>query len=527
MVAPYATAQRIDAPSDGLGLAARERRRRVGVRRSTSSGARSPAPRSTPRSTPTSRRSSPTSAQIGANERFALFYPEKRSFFLEGVDLFATPFQAVYTRTITAPSGGRARDRPRRHHRRSPRSVARDRGDGSVILPGAAGLGLRARRTSARTSASCALRHDLGQSFVSVLATGRAIDGGGHNRSSGPTSSGAASPPTRSPAQALWSDSRTPNRPDLADGVGRPRASRTARCSLTGRTTRARSTCSCRARTSGRRSAPTTASSRRSATARATSSPATRVRPKDAFFSRIRAVHGRLVRRQDHDGSVLARRVSVGAGMDGRWNSFIRIELNRDDIPVGDALFTRFRPYVTVQTSPGRVLNNISLRGLPRRRDRLRQRARGHRHHADRQRHRAPDDHLELTGNAARALAARRRSGARRRAGCSSRRSSALRASWSFNSRAFVRLIGQYVADHARPVALHVPGRLARTPRSASPRCSATSSTGRPCVYVGYGDDRELAAAHRPARAQRAAGVREGVLRAAAVTQRARPHVSA
>src|SRR5262249_40665351 len=34
-------------------------------------------------------------AQISANERFALFYPEKRPFFLEGVDLFQTPIQAV------------------------------------------------------------------------------------------------------------------------------------------------------------------------------------------------------------------------------------------------------------------------------------------------------------------------------------------------------------------------------------------------------------------------------------------------
>src|SRR5204863_7147365 len=40
-------------------------------------------------------------AQITANERFALFFPEKRPFFLEGVDLFSTPMTAVYTRTIT------------------------------------------------------------------------------------------------------------------------------------------------------------------------------------------------------------------------------------------------------------------------------------------------------------------------------------------------------------------------------------------------------------------------------------------
>src|SRR4029450_844841 len=45
-------------------------------------------------------------AQISTNQRFALFYPEKRPFFLEGVELLSTPIQAVYTRTITAPDWG-------------------------------------------------------------------------------------------------------------------------------------------------------------------------------------------------------------------------------------------------------------------------------------------------------------------------------------------------------------------------------------------------------------------------------------
>src|SRR5262249_4104726 len=45
-------------------------------------------------------------AQIQTNSRFALFFPEKRPFFLEGIDLFSTPIQAVYTRTITSPRWG-------------------------------------------------------------------------------------------------------------------------------------------------------------------------------------------------------------------------------------------------------------------------------------------------------------------------------------------------------------------------------------------------------------------------------------
>src|SRR5215218_866186 len=44
--------------------------------------------------------------QIAVNNQFAIFFPEKRPFFLEGLDLFDTPIPAVYTRTITDPRWG-------------------------------------------------------------------------------------------------------------------------------------------------------------------------------------------------------------------------------------------------------------------------------------------------------------------------------------------------------------------------------------------------------------------------------------
>jgi len=44
--------------------------------------------------------------QVTVNERFALFFPEKRPFFLEGIELFATPNQLVYTRRILNPHLG-------------------------------------------------------------------------------------------------------------------------------------------------------------------------------------------------------------------------------------------------------------------------------------------------------------------------------------------------------------------------------------------------------------------------------------
>ena len=84
------------------------------------------------------------------------------------------------------------------------------------------------------------------------------------------------------------------------------------------------------------------------------------MRPKESFFSRIRAFTVDYYD-EDTDGSVLSRRWSVGAGMDGRWNSFFRFELNWDDVRAGDELFPRFRPYMILQSSPGRILNQFSL----------------------------------------------------------------------------------------------------------------------------------------------------------------------
>lgn len=45
-------------------------------------------------------------AQLNINTTFALFFPEKRPFFLEGADFFRTPFEAVFTRNVADPEWG-------------------------------------------------------------------------------------------------------------------------------------------------------------------------------------------------------------------------------------------------------------------------------------------------------------------------------------------------------------------------------------------------------------------------------------
>src|SRR5262249_36587426 len=45
-------------------------------------------------------------AQLSENAQFALYYPEKRPFFLEGSDYYASPLPAVFTRTVADPDVG-------------------------------------------------------------------------------------------------------------------------------------------------------------------------------------------------------------------------------------------------------------------------------------------------------------------------------------------------------------------------------------------------------------------------------------
>lgn len=153
-------------------------------------------------------------AQISANERFALFFPEKRPFFLEGLELFSTPLSAVYTRTITSPRWG-ARATGELGNNVYTLLVADDRGGGSIILPGPQSSGLAPQDFSS-TAVIGRVRHDLGQSFVSMLLTDREVDGGGYNRVIGPDLLWRPNDSDVITAQVLASDSRTPNRPDLA-----------------------------------------------------------------------------------------------------------------------------------------------------------------------------------------------------------------------------------------------------------------------------------------------------------------------
>jgi hypothetical protein len=152
-------------------------------------------------------------AQITVNSRFALVYPEKRPFFLEGVDLFETPIPAVYTRTVTSPRWG-ARTTGKFGSSSYTLLLSQDRGGGSVIIPGPTGSTF-APQDFASVVGIARVRRDFGRSFVGALYTGRENDGPGHNHVFGPDAQWRPSERETVSVQLLLSDTVTPNRPDL------------------------------------------------------------------------------------------------------------------------------------------------------------------------------------------------------------------------------------------------------------------------------------------------------------------------
>ncbi|HUL96571.1 MAG TPA: sugar-binding protein [Usitatibacter sp.] len=122
--------------------------------------------------------------QLSGNTQFALFFPEKRPFFLEGADILLSPYQAIYTRTVSDPGWG-ARVTQRNDRFDGAVLVTRDEGGGTVLLPNAyttnsAVQDFKSLATFARG------RLQVDGSTVGALFTDRLLDNGSYNRVFGP-----------------------------------------------------------------------------------------------------------------------------------------------------------------------------------------------------------------------------------------------------------------------------------------------------------------------------------------------------
>ena len=152
-------------------------------------------------------------AQITVNRRFAVFYDEKRPFFLEGFDLYATPMRAVHTRTINSPRAG-VRATGKFGATAYTLLATEDEGGGLTIIPGPQGSGFAAQDSKSYATVG-RLRRDYGASFVGAVLTSREIRddgrGGGHNRVLGPDFQWRPTDSNELTGQLLFSDTDDPD----------------------------------------------------------------------------------------------------------------------------------------------------------------------------------------------------------------------------------------------------------------------------------------------------------------------------
>jgi hypothetical protein len=423
-------------------------------------------------------------AQIAANERFALLYPEKRPFFLEGTELLTTPIPTVYTRTITSPRWG-LRTTGKFGGTAFTGLFAEDRGGGSVVLPGPNASGF-ANQDFSSLVAIGRLRRDIARSFLSFLFTGREVKGGGYNRVFGPDFQWRPNNRDTVTGQWLYSVSQTPVRPELtSQWDGRMLSGHGAEVSWSHSTPSVDWLADQRDFSDGFRAdagfVPQVGYRRSYGEVGYTFRP-------EGYLRRLRpSVTGE--RSSDRAGALLFQEVSFGAGMNGRWNSFISVRYTFDRVRSGDRVLPRRQLLFDLEASPSRVISGIVLSGS------LGQ-------EIDFANHRAgsgptlnfkvtlrPTDHLELRlSEARRWLNVDTTQGPAR---LFNARADRARTTYTFSAHCFLRLIVQYVETRNDP-------RLftdAVAPKSGSFSGSALFAyklNWQTLLFAGYGDDREI-----------------------------------
>jgi hypothetical protein len=122
--------------------------------------------------------------QVAGNAQFALFFPEKRPFFLEGADILQAPMNALYTRSVTDPAWG-ARVTQRAERFDGTVLVTRDDGGGLVLLPNTYGTSFAPQDFKSMATFARG-RWQVGGATVGFLATDRTLeDSRGYNRVAG------------------------------------------------------------------------------------------------------------------------------------------------------------------------------------------------------------------------------------------------------------------------------------------------------------------------------------------------------
>jgi hypothetical protein len=428
-------------------------------------------------------------AQISANERFALSYPEKRPFFLEGVELLQTSIRAVYTRTITAPDWG-ARATGKVHGFSYTALATGDAGGGTAIVPGSSDSTL-VDQPAASTVLIGRLKYAFGPNYVGLLTTDREMhDGQGYNRLIGPDFQWRPTADDSVTGQFLMTNTRTPVRPDLTESWdGRTLSGAGSSIVWNHNTRHLDNTAGYRDFDSGFRAdagfVPQVGYYAVNGGGGWTVRPVGLIRRERSFVN--------VERQVDHGGNLIQQTVEIGAGMDTRLSGFLQFRYLDDRVGTGGFVFPRRRFAYVVQVNPSRRFSQFSVDGTVGQEVDFDNNRLGRGATINTSTTLNPSDHLELAALWNVRWVDVQPAGPYQR--LFDAQVARLRGTWSFNAHAFLRVISQYVSTTQDP-SLYIATVAHRSADLTGSVLFAYKINWQSVLFIGYGDDRQLDDVH-------------------------------
>jgi len=425
-------------------------------------------------------------AQISTNQRFALFFPEKRPFFLEGVELFSTPIQAVYTRTITTPDWG-ARATGKLGGVNYTTLVAQDAGGGSIVVPGPNSSSLADEDFHSTVFVGRA-KKDFGLSFVSFLMTDRESGADGHNRVLGPDFQWRLHGSETFVGQLLVSDTTTPNRPDVnAAWTGDSLQSAAGQLQWNHNTKHYDVSAVYKEFGQGFRAdngfVPQVGYREQYAETGWT------FRPK-GFFSSVRTFVNMDHQSERDGGGLIDRWAGPGVSVNTKWNGFAIVRYLDERIRAGDRLFPQRQLVFYQRISLSRLFQQVGVDGSFGEEVDFANVRPGRGGSFNIYAALNPTAHLafELIDNT-QWLHVDDTAGARRP--LFTARVQRVKSTYTFTARSFVRVIGQYTSTDRDP-ALFLAPMPAHDGHFSGAALLAYKINWQSVMFVGYGDDRDL-----------------------------------
>ncbi|HEV3139728.1 MAG TPA: hypothetical protein VGY57_04400, partial [Vicinamibacterales bacterium] len=334
---------------------------------------------------------------------------------------------------------------------------------------------------------------DIGLSFVGVLVTDRENrDGEGHNRVAGPDFQWRLSQRDVITGQLLFSESKTPNRPDQADEWdGRSLSGYGSKLTWNHNTRHLDWYGQYNDASDG---------------FRADAGFVPQVSYREYFGGAGWQVYPKgIVSRErtflnvdyqaDRAGNVITRLIEPGFGMDTRFNGFLQFRYEDNETRAGSIVIPRHQFGYIVQFSPSRFLSYIGINGnLGQDIDFANARpGRGPTFNAGATLH--PTNHLEIgLVEDYRSLSVDDASGVSR--WLFSQRVSRAKGTYTFTSRMFARVIAQYVSTTRDP-SLYLSAVADRSGTFGGSVLFAYKLNWQSVAFIGYGDDRALSDLNR------------------------------